>query len=371
MKKILAVDDESTNLLIIKELLEDEYEIVCLESPLEVEPKLQDFFPDLILLDVNMPEKDGYEVCSWLKEEFEYQDIPVVFVSAKDSVEERLAGYDVGGFDYIVKPFEYSEFLHKIEKISQRIDEMNSIKKDYQSAFDTAMQAMSGAGELGVVMQFLDNIIACEEYSEVVNKMFETLNSFGLNCSLQIRVSDDTLNFSSEGSINPLEAELLTKVKNKGRFVDSGCRTFVNFDRISILIKNMPVDDQVIYGRIKDNIPPMLNGAEARIKAIEDELLLKEKKQILKKSIDKTHTALNLAKEKLNELKLQNTTLMENLIREIDTELLSLELTEQKEAYLLKILESNKKKVSSSYEDGMKLEDIFQKIIDRLSYAID
>ncbi len=371
MKKILVVDDEATNLLIIEELLNDDYELKCLELGTQVKDALLEFLPDIILLDINMPVMDGYEVCSWLKEQSEYEHIPVVFVSAKDSIDERMHGYEVGGYDYITKPFDCTELSAKIGIIIKNMNEIGSLKNDCNSAFSTAMQAMSGAGELGVVMQFLDKIISCTNFDELIDQMFASLNAFGLDSSVQIRFSDKDISRSSNGEINPLEVELLTKVRKKGRFVDAGCRTFVNYERISILINNMPIDDEVLYGRVKDNIPPMLNGAEARIIAIETEIQLKQKQEILKKAMEKTHYALSIAKERVNELKEHNSEVMEGLISKIDAELLSLNLTDQKERYLMKMLESNKSKLASSYDDGIKIEAIFQRIIGKLSAAVD
>ncbi|THB68979.1 MAG: response regulator [Gammaproteobacteria bacterium] len=371
MKSVLAIDDEPTNLLVVQELLEDEFNIECMESADNLEEYLQSNIPDIILLDVNMPGRDGYEICRWLKSEYEYSTIPVVFVSAKDTMEERLVGYDAGAYDYITKPFEYPEFLAKIRQLDKYLDHIYRIKDDYQNAFATAMQAMSGAGELGTIMQFLDDIIDCTTYRQVAERMFQTFTTFGLDVRVQIRVSGEVLSFSPDGEIKPLEEELLAKASGKGRFVDSGTYTFVNFEMVSIFIKNMPVDDQAVYGRIKDNMPSMLNGAEARLRALESEIVLNEKKKALNFAVEKIHSALGSAKHKMLDLKQHNSKLIEHLIGQMEAEFFSLDLTQEKEVYLMKILEKNKEKLASFHDDGQKLEVIFNKVIDRLQKAIN
>lgn len=102
---ILIVDDSPENLAVLSELLQTEYRVRAATSGdkalrvVKTTPK-----PDLILLDVMMPEMDGYEVFSRLRADSETRDIPVVFVTAMDSTEAEIRGLDVGAVDYIAKP---------------------------------------------------------------------------------------------------------------------------------------------------------------------------------------------------------------------------------------------------------------------------
>ena len=112
--KVLVVDDEPFNLEIMQEILEEEYEVSYVKSGQECMDLVGTLMPDVILLDVNMPGMSGYEVCQQIKENTKTTNIPVTFVSALDTLAERLAGYEVGGDDYICKPFEASELLSKV-----------------------------------------------------------------------------------------------------------------------------------------------------------------------------------------------------------------------------------------------------------------
>ena len=106
MKKqtILIVDDSPVNIDILKGVLGDEYNIKAATNG-EVALKIaRNLRPDLILLDIMMPEMDGYEVCSWLKANIETQNIPVIFITAKDKPMDETHGFEVGAVDYITKP---------------------------------------------------------------------------------------------------------------------------------------------------------------------------------------------------------------------------------------------------------------------------
>ncbi|MBF0311263.1 MAG: response regulator [Magnetococcales bacterium] len=103
--RIFVVDDTETNIDILLETLGDTYEVsVALDGQTALED-IPDREPDLILLDVMMPEMDGYEVCRRLKREVRTRDIPVIFVTAKQETEDETHGLELGAVDYITKPF--------------------------------------------------------------------------------------------------------------------------------------------------------------------------------------------------------------------------------------------------------------------------
>jgi len=105
MKKILVVDDEPLNINILVELLKDKYKMMAAKSGAQaLKAARSSNKPDLILLDIMMPEMDGYEVCRQLKADENTKDIPVIFVSAMSETLDETKGFDVGAIDYITKP---------------------------------------------------------------------------------------------------------------------------------------------------------------------------------------------------------------------------------------------------------------------------
>ncbi|WP_432471323.1 response regulator [Amphritea sp. HPY] len=104
-QRILIVDDAPTNIRILADLLQDDYHIsAATNGPDALEQALSIGKPDLILLDVEMPEMDGYEVCRRLKANERTKYIPVLFVTARNQIEDERKGFDQGGEDYITKP---------------------------------------------------------------------------------------------------------------------------------------------------------------------------------------------------------------------------------------------------------------------------
>jgi putative two-component system response regulator len=114
-RKIILVDDNITTLTIGKDALSPYYEVFTVPSGEKLFKILASVIPDLILLDIEMPEMDGYEVIRVLKAEKRTEDIPVVFLTAKGDQGSELQGFDLGAIDYISKPFSTPLLLKRIE----------------------------------------------------------------------------------------------------------------------------------------------------------------------------------------------------------------------------------------------------------------
>ncbi len=132
MSTILVVDDTDTNIEILSELLGDDYEIMAAldgEFALEI---ANDDMPDLILLDIMMPDMDGYEVCEKLKLNPKTKDIPVIFITAKSDEESIEKAYDVGGIDFVTKPFKPKELKARVKTQLQVRKLINDLEKSQE-----------------------------------------------------------------------------------------------------------------------------------------------------------------------------------------------------------------------------------------------
>ncbi|VVB51081.1 Chemotaxis protein CheY [uncultured archaeon] len=119
--KILLVDDEIDTLLPLKRSLEvEDYIIVGAGNGPEALIKAKTEIPDIILLDLMMPEMDGYEVCEKLKEDPITKNIPVIMLTAKDAVRDKVKGLDIGADDYVTKPFNLNELKARVKSVLRR-----------------------------------------------------------------------------------------------------------------------------------------------------------------------------------------------------------------------------------------------------------
>jgi sigma-B regulation protein RsbU (phosphoserine phosphatase) len=113
---ILIVDDTAANLRLLSQMLgEQGYQVRPVPDGRLALAAAQTKPPDLVLLDIRMPDLDGYQVCARLKDDERTKDIPIIFISALDAIQDKVKAFTVGGVDYITKPFHIEEVLARVE----------------------------------------------------------------------------------------------------------------------------------------------------------------------------------------------------------------------------------------------------------------
>jgi two-component system, cell cycle sensor histidine kinase and response regulator CckA len=135
--RILAVDDEYVNTQLIKSALHEEYDILTALDGHEAIALIKQYKPDLILLDVMMPDLSGFEVCRIIRSDAEYDTIPVIFLTALDSQEGQLQGLELGGIDYLTKPVNLALLKLRVRNhlvMKEQRDQLVSQKAELEAA---------------------------------------------------------------------------------------------------------------------------------------------------------------------------------------------------------------------------------------------
>ncbi len=135
-RKILAVDDNPTNLAVIEELLGSQYDLITVSTGQDALKLAEEFRPDLILLDIMMSGIDGYEVCRRIRMNSSLWYTRIIIVSAKAMVSERLKGYQAGADDYLTKPYDAEELLAKV-RVHLRLKPIKAIQQTEQNLLNT------------------------------------------------------------------------------------------------------------------------------------------------------------------------------------------------------------------------------------------
>ena len=132
LKKILIVDDEPNNLQLLRQILKGKFQLIFANCGLKALSAAQEHLPDLILLDIMMPDLNGYQVCEKLKANSLTKDIPVIFVTAMSDVDDEAKGFDVGAVDYIQKPISGAIVLRRVQTHLSlvKVNELEKVQKD-------------------------------------------------------------------------------------------------------------------------------------------------------------------------------------------------------------------------------------------------
>ncbi len=137
---ILIVDDVAENLRLLNKILSNEgHKVRKVRNGQMALNTVQTQPPDLILLDINMPQMNGYEVCQYLKSQVHTRDIPVIFISALDDGIDKAKAFAVGGIDYITKPFQIEEVLARVDnhlaisRLQIQLQKQNALLKESEA----------------------------------------------------------------------------------------------------------------------------------------------------------------------------------------------------------------------------------------------
>lgn len=210
-RKILIVDDDSTNLLILKETLNDGYDLFFASEGKEAIESATNNIPDLILLDIMMPDITGYDVCKTLKLNAVTSHIPVIFISAMSEINDEALGFSIGAVDYIVKPIRPAIVQARV-KTHLSLVRMEELKQ-------TRLQIIQS---LGYAAEYKDNetgmhVIRMSHYSKILaeaigynsNEVDEIFHAAPMHDIGKIGIPDNIL--QKPGKLNPEEWEHMKK----------------------------------------------------------------------------------------------------------------------------------------------------------------
>ena len=138
-QKILIVDDERFNLNILVDILKSDYKVIVAKDGKQALERVKANPPDLILLDIMMPEMDGCEACRNLKENEQTKDIPVIFITAMKDEGNEVKGFDLGAVDYITKPFQAAIVMARVK---------TQLKMKWQADMLRQMASIDGLTEI-------------------------------------------------------------------------------------------------------------------------------------------------------------------------------------------------------------------------------
>jgi CheY-like chemotaxis protein len=285
--RVFVVDDDPYVLTIIQGLLEPHCEVETFESVERCLPRLETTRPSMFLLDVRMPGIDGYTFCRQIKDDAAMRHTPVTFVSGQDSIEARVKGYEAGGEDFIVKPFQPEELLRKILATQQLVESRHLLVRQLEDSEMLSSLVMANMDEYAILVRFIRELISFESEQEIAAGMLEMLRRYRIDGVVQTRISQRMTTTSAQGVDLPLEMAVLAHVRSMGRIFEFRSRSVHNFDRLTLMVNNMPVHDPDFCGRLRDHLCIAAECAESRLKAIEVEQINRRNQEGIREAIER------------------------------------------------------------------------------------
>jgi len=262
--KILIVDDDRMNLMYLNNLLSAEYTLYMAKDGAQAIKRVNEYLPDLILLDIIMPGMNGYEVLSLLKEAERTRDIPVIFITGLSGDEEEMKGLELGADDYISKPFNDAIVRLRIRNHLKIINQMHLIiEKELAEKSSRAKSEFLSrmSHELRTPMNAIINMTTLARNTEDMVKKNSYLDKSAVASRDLLRLVEDVLDISDLGD---------SRVKlNSAEFCFDAMLRSVLQKAEQLLGKKQ----QTFSADIDPSIPKILVGDERRLAQVIENLL--------------------------------------------------------------------------------------------------
>ena len=363
---ILVVDDESEMRELHQLLLLDAgFQVMSAEDGKQAIKLIEntDNHIDIVLSDVVMPEMDGYELCKYVKSQDDMPNIPFIFISSLETLEEKTKGFESGADDYITKPLQPKELAYKIRNLIELRKRNQDLSQQVMDSQTATMQIMNFYGDLGQILEFYKVSIGAKSFFDLAEQLFDVTRAYMLSCSIQFHLPDETLSFGDKGEISPLEANLIELARKKERFFTFDARLVINYKTFSLLIKNMPIDNQDRIGTLRDSLGVLCNAVEARIDSLLTEKVDAKKAEIT----DVIQEVLEQTVVTFADIERSNVNAIEGMMEEIETSFFALGLSEEQENRIREIVQECMTNTSKAFKKGQILNAMFEDISENLN----
>lgn len=351
LERITCIDHDTADLRLLETSLSDTYDVQLIASSADAIAAVRHFMPSLILLEVNLPEINGYQLCKAIREDPDTREIPVVFLSCMKELEDRLMGYSAGGDAYVTKPFDLRELKSIVHSQILKKQQLDASKRNIEELRAVSWSMLCNNSEMGELLRFSQGIAKVKDEAAFVDHIFSTLSNLGLAATMLVRlISGEIVARSDQKPFTLIEKELLDLAQNGQRITANGNKYIFRGNSIVLLIRNMPIEDEALLGRLKDHLCFLLDAAEASIEIINGE---KERSRLLETKADHTIETINAAFcsiiETAEKLYQQSSTSMEHLAIALEQAFMVMDLTEEQEARLLGFIEDTQGEIEKQH----------------------
>ncbi|MDK2122723.1 response regulator [Parachitinimonas caeni] len=356
---IWVVDDDALQReLISDELIASGYKVRQFESGKLVLQVLEDCQPDLLLLDVVMPEIDGFTVCQQLRALHGHNQVQVIFISASTDYETQMRGYDVGGDDFLSKPVDLEVLTYKVQVAERLYNTRRSLTDDAGQLRDMAFLAMTNAGELGTVLTAMRQFLNAKNVHELARALVTPAIEYGLEGAVRFRgEGGQNLDLSFEGGpCSPLESSILDKMQTQDRIFSFQSRMVVNIGHTTLFLRNMPTQDADRCGRLRDHLALIVEGADHRLDAILAEEDRDRKAAGISRALVTLGLGIDTFRSVSQEVRRSALVLTQDLSDRLTQELVRLGLTDQQEDRLARLISGYAEEMTSLLSRSAEIE---------------
>lgn len=360
---VLVVDDDEFIVDMVREALQGNCRVKAAEDGWEAIACLDDEKPAMIIVDVDMPRMDGYELCRRVKARAGYQDTPVLFLSGMDEVDDLLKGYEAGGDDYVTKPFRLAVLGVKVQTLLTLAEQRRTLRDASGQATRTAMTAISN---MGALLGSLRSFNGVESLHELARCVADGLKRYELDGRVQLRACGEKVSAGSNGPLSPLDESVLEQVAGMDRQLTFRSRLALNSDGATLLINNMPVDDDVLYGRLRDHLSVLMEGVEVRLHGLESALRQQRQQDVIGETITRILDMLETLGQSQKRQHLATVLVSNDVMTSVEKALVRVAVTDEQERYVIATLREGLDSLARVQGNGTELHSRLSEVVSLL-----
>lgn len=354
--RVLVVDDDSMMCALYQTVLSSEFEVTVAHSGKEALAQVAQAMPDLILLDIEMPDMNGYEVCKKVRET---SNVPVIFVTAHQSMDEHLKAYNAGANDIVTKPIDV-QILQR--KVSVSLDNYFQQLKLKQAKDKLELHFFSTMGESGILLNFIRAGLGCRSFSCLAEKLIEAAREFGIECGVLIRTGGDNVVLTTHGEPTSLELSILEQSSSMGREFRFKNRLVVNHERVSILVSNLPEEEERAQ-QIRDSLITLAETAEALVETVELRKESNERAEKMQLAMGNSIAAIENFRSKNKAIMMDTCVLLQDLVRNVESCYSWLDTSKEQEIGISNVMNESVQRILNLLSQGSETEKDLEKIL--------
>jgi hypothetical protein len=233
-------------------------------------------------------------------------------------------------------------------------------------ASSTAMTAMSSMGEMGVLLQALQRYNVCRSVGELLEAVIATMASYDLTGVVQIRTAEGRVEASTRGETSPHDAAVFSRLSSMGRIVHFHSRMIINYERVSLLIHNVPKEDAEKVGRIRDNLAILVEAADVRLAALLAEQGFASRQAAIVSTMEQMRQVLSGIERRQNDSLSASTLAIEQMVSNLEKLFVHLGLSTRQEEMLLDLINASIEQISGAQSGQLDFQQELSGIIQKL-----
>ena len=296
---------------------------------------------------------------------------PLFFLVTNGAEPDCIRAFAAGADDYVHLPISPEALAARLKRVQVKLRDTSSMREQLNQSAQVAFQSMSINAELGRILHYMESSFACQEFAALAELTLQTLAELGLHSSLGIFHDRGLEYFYDDAIRRPIEQEVIENSRHLGRISDFGSRTILNYPHVGLLIRNMPLDDPLPYGILKDHICYIGNGLEARCRALITERHARERSL----RIQTTAAVLQQMMAQMEQAKLdvtdRSTLELQGMLDALHHEFSRLCLTGKEEQTLMLLLTDASDRIHALFRHAAEQDQQFQRLLSGVAKTLE